>query len=212
MKKIDRLTEPDFWTEYKRRHPTECYADLKKTAEGNELRRRLRMYLIRSQCGLCAYCCRKIGPDDSLNEHIKPQNAYLAESMAYDNLVASCKTEGKNATCGAAKDKHYDGTLFVSPLEADCEKEFLFYPNGEIEGIGERGKYTCGLLNLNAYELQMARRAQYKICEGYHNGDMVRTYFLTPDADGQLEAFADMIQYFYERGEFDIEDGTETVQ
>lgn len=191
-------------TEYKRRHPRERYADLKKTEEGNELRRRLRMYLVQSQHGLCAYCCRKVGPEDSLNEHIKPQSVYPDESMEYDNLVASCKTEGTGATCGARKENDYDRNLFVSPLEEGCENDFLFYPNGEIEGIGARGQYTRELLNLNAYELQRARRAQYKICEDYHDADMIYTYFLTPDADGQLEAYADMIQYFYARGDFGL--------
>ena len=100
MRKIDRKKEPDFWIEYKRLHPKEQYSDLARSAEGSHLRRDLRRYLLRSQYGLCAYCCRRIGLNDSLNEHIKPQACYPKESMDYDNLVVSCKTEGLNATCG----------------------------------------------------------------------------------------------------------------
>ncbi len=203
MKKIDRREEPDFWIEYKRLHPRQCYADLKKTPEGNELRRRMRMYLVESQYGLCAYCCRKVGIDDSLNEHIRPQSVYSDESMEYDNLVASCKTEGTDATCGARKGNDYDQNLFVSPLDEECEKKFVFYPNGEMEGIGDGGRYTCELLNLNAYELQRARRAQYKTCVDYHNADMVYTYFLLPDEKGELEPYCDMVRYFHERGIFE---------
>lgn len=204
MKKIDRKEEPDFWIKYKRSHPREQYSDLAKSVIGCELRRELRQYLLHSQYGLCAYCCRKIGMNDSLNEHIKPQSDYPNESMNYENLIVSCRTEGINATCGDKKGDEYDGELFVSPLETDCEEKFIFYPNGHIEGIGKRGEYTCRILNLDSYELQRARMAQYKICASYQDSEMVYMYFLTPSEDGQLESYSDMIQYFYQRGDFDI--------
>lgn len=60
MREINRRKEPDAWIEYKRLHPREQYKDLKKSAEGNELRHNMRKYLIQSQYALCAYCCRRI--------------------------------------------------------------------------------------------------------------------------------------------------------
>lgn len=204
MRRISREAEPDFWMEYKRLHPKERYSDLKNSTAGNEVRHNLRRFLLQSQYGLCAYCCRKIGMENSLNEHIRPQSVFHNESMNYDNIIVSCRTEDVNATCGVKKENEYDENLFVSPLEQDCESQFIFYPNGQIEGLGERGEYTCRILNLNAYELQNARKAQYKICESYHDAEMIHKYFLVPSEDGMLEAFADMIQYFYERGDFDI--------
>lgn len=205
MRKITRQKEPNFWIEYKKKYPKTQYSELKNSLEGNEIRRRLREYLIKAQYGLCAYCCCKINLDNSLNEHIRPQDSYPKETMDYHNLIASCRSEGVDFTCGSKKDNDYDEKLFVSPLETDCEEKFIFYPNGEIEGLGERGKYTCELLNLNSYELQKARKAQYKICESYGNADLVYQYFLEPTEDGKLEAYADMIKYFYERGDFDVE-------
>lgn len=204
MKKINRREEPDFWKEYKKAHPKVQYKDLKDAEEGNELRRNLREALLQSQYGLCGYCCKKIELEHSLNEHVKPQSCYPKESMNYENLIVSCKTEGVNATCGARKRNNYDERLFVSPLEKDCEKEFVFYPNGKIEGVGERGKYTCEILNLDNYELRKARGAQYKVCESYRDPEMVRLCFLTPDEEGKLEAYADMVQFFYERGDFEF--------
>lgn len=204
MKKIDRWEEPEFWAQYKKMHPRQRYSDLKMTEDGNQVRRNLREYLLQSQHGLCCYCCRKIGMEDSLNEHIRPQNAYPKQTMEYANLIASCKTEGINATCGSKKDKEYDEDLFVSPLSEECEKYFEFYPNGQVSGVGTSGEYTCKLLNLDAYELQRARRAQYKICDSYQDPEMVYLLFLTPDQDGVLEPFADMIQYFYDRGDFHV--------
>lgn len=209
MRKIDRQGEPVFWTEYKRAHPKEQYADLKKSTEGNMMRHQMRGFLMDSQYGLCAYCCRSIVFENSLNEHIKPQSCYPKETMRYENLIASCKTEGTNATCGVKKENDYDETLFVSPLEMDCEESFIFYPNGQIQGVGPRGEYTCKILNLNAYELQRARKAQFKVCSSYNDPEMVYSYFLLPDSERKLEPYADMIQYFYRRGDFEAgkEDG-----
>ena len=206
MKKVNRKEEPDFWKKYKKIHSKECYADLKKSVQGNILRRDMRDFLLRSQYGLCAYCCRRINLDNSLIEHIKPQVAYPKETMNYGNLIASCKNEGENATCGVKKADLYDEKFFVSPLEDDCEKEFVFYPNGQIAGVGMRGEYTCKLLNLNAYELQRARMAQYKACASFQDEEMIYMYFLTPDENGNLAAYSDMIQFFYDRGDFGIKE------
>ncbi len=206
MKKVNREIEPDFWIEYKRLHPNHCYMDLDKSIQGRQARQDLRNFLLQSQFGLCAYCCRRIGIEDSLNEHIKPQAKYPKQTMDYENIIVSCRSEGSTPTCGSNKANEYDEALFVSPLE-ECEGHFIFYPNGQIEGIGERGQYTCDLLNLNAYELQRARRAQYKICMSYQNEELVHTCFLIPDEEGKQEPFADMIQFFYERGDFGISDG-----
>lgn len=190
--------------EYRERHPNKRYADLGESAEGNVLRQRLRGFLIQSQHGLCAYCCRKISLEQSLNEHIKPQATYPKETMEYENLVASCRNEGGNATCGVRKKDEYNGKLFVSPLDEDCEEKFIFYPNGQMDGVGESGEYTCRLLNLNAYELQRARMAQYKVCSSFRDEEMVHSYFLVPDQDGEMAAYADMIEFFYKRGDFGI--------
>ena len=205
MRKINRNREPEFWIQYKHLHPGEQYADLRKSKDGSIIRREIRRYLLQSQCGLCAYCCRKIEIDGSLNEHIKPQASYPKQSMNYDNLIVSCKTEGVDATCGARKGNKFEEGLFVSPLQEDCEEKFVFYPNGQIEGVDEAGEYTSQVLNLNAYELQRARRAQYKVCASYHDAGIVQSCFLVPTEDGQMEPFADMVQYFYERGHFAIE-------
>lgn len=180
--------------------------DLDKSIQGRQARQDLRNFLLQSQFGLCAYCCRRIGIEDSLNEHIKPQAKYPKQTMDYENIIVSCRSEGSTPTCGSNKANEYDEALFVSPLE-ECEGHFIFYPNGQIEGIGERGQYTCDLLNLNVYELQRARRAQYKICMSYQNEELVHTCFLIPDEEGKQEPFADMIQFFYERGDFGISDG-----
>ena len=42
-----------------------------------------------------------------------------------------------------------------------------------------------------------------EICERYQDPEMVSLFFLTPSENGILEAYADMIQYFYDRGDFE---------
>lgn len=202
MRKIDTQNEPCFLREYKRKHNKEDYEDLNKTLTGQELRKKLRHHLIKAQFFVCAYCCCKIELENSLIEHIKPQSRYPKLSLNYDNLVVSCRTEGINTSCGMHKSNYYDEKLFISPLEDNCDKNFVFYPNGQIEGVEERGKYTRDILNLDSYELKKARSAQLKVCESYHDAELVKTYFLEPNNDGKLEAYADMIKYFYERDYF----------
>lgn len=70
--------------------------------------------------------------------------------------------------------------------------------------MGVRGKYTREILNLDAFELRRARMAQYKVCASYGDAEMVYTYFLLPDIEGNLAAHSDMIEFFYKRGDFDV--------
>lgn len=195
---IRRTDEPGFWTEYCKKHPGVHYDELQKTKDGQDLRRAIRAYNISQQHGLCAYCCKSISLDDSLNEHIKPKGLgkYANLSMQYSNIIASCKTEGSNATCSAAKENHYD-EKFVSPLDADCESHFDYFPNGEIVSDTPEGNYTIKVLNLNAYKLRKAREAQLQACENYHDAGMVKKYFLQPDENNQLPSYVDIVKCFY---------------
>jgi uncharacterized protein (TIGR02646 family) len=99
--------------------------------------------------------------DDSLNEHIHPEDYYPNETMDCGNIVVSCANDNK--ICGPMKDNKYDEKLFVSPLDDDCEEHFAFFPNGEIVGVTDKGKYTASLLGLDSsYKLKQARAAVYK--------------------------------------------------
>lgn len=204
MRFIQNRIEPEFWTEYKKTHPKDKYDDLGKTSVGIQIRQAMREHLVISQNYLCAYCCKQINTDSALNEHIKPKGVpkYVHFSMEYDNLVASCKTEGSDATCGAKKENRYDEKRFVSPLQNDCADHFSFSMNGEIIGTTDNGKYMIDLLKLNSYRLKQARAAKIRACIDYHDKELIKEYFLTPDCQGKLSSFADMILWFYEKGYF----------
>ena len=194
---IERENEPEFWSQYQKKHPGADYDDLNKTEEGKEVRKRIREFNIDQQHGLRAYCCKRITIDDSVNEHIKPRGRYSDLSMKYSNIVASCREDGTNRTCSASKRDQYDEHHFISPLELDCEAQFRFYRTGEIISETANGNYTIGLLNLNSYKLCKARKAKLKECESYCNDDLVREYFLKPDEQNKLEPYVDIIRFFY---------------
>ena len=190
MRRITREETPEFWSKSIRKYRN--YDDLENSEAGRELRGMLRRHLIMLQGGLCAYCCKEIADENSLNEHIKPRSTFPDLSLDYDNLVASCITAN---TCGSKKGNAYR-ELFISPLDEHCEDHFKYTPDGSIVGTTTSGVYTCDLLNLNAYELKQARKALIKICRSYHNKDNVMNYYLHDQDTGNLRPFSDVIEYY----------------
>lgn len=195
---IPRTEEPDFWKVFKRKHPGIHYDDLQTTEEGRSLRQEIRKYNIDQQHGLCAYCCKRINLEKSINEHIKPrgQGKYSNQSMDYNNIVACCRDEGGDATCSTAKENNYS-SQFISPLDEDCESYFEYYKNGEVVSDSPDGEYTINLLNLNSYRLRKSRAAQLRNCESINDLDLIKHIFLEPDSENRLEPFVDIIKFFY---------------
>ena len=166
---IDRPKEaPEFWREFCDKNKI-VYDELENTEAGRNIRHKLRDYNIEQQHGLCAYCCRKISIDNSLNEHIKPRGCseYSKFSMDYDNIVSCCDKREDDSTCSHHKGNEYDERLFVSPLNEECESHFQYAPNGQVFSSSKEGQYTIDLLNLNSYKLQRARAAHIKNCKAY---------------------------------------------
>ena len=189
MRRIVRQeAPPNFWEKGKAKLHVRSYDDLSDTNAGMELRCQLRQHLIQTQSGLCAYCCKKINMENSLNEHIQPKSLYPRLSLDYGNLIASC---AEKTTCGMKKDNNYD-ERFVSPLDEACERQFAFATDGSIYGLTPDGEYTCELLNLNSLELRRARKAVLQNCRSFGNKELVRRYYLN-DEDGGLRAYADII-------------------
>lgn len=202
MKRIDRGPEPQSWSDYKQRNKNARYDDLQLTKSGQRARQEMRKHLVETQHGLCAYCCSKISADNNKShiEHIRPRSLFPNETMDYSNLVGSCDNP---ETCGLIKGNEYSKE-FVSPLEEDCRSHFRFYPNGKVIGTDRRGEYTCGLLQLNSYRLRDARRAMLENLS-WASEDYIHDYCLTPDSDGNLEQFADMLEQMCEEGFFSKE-------
>lgn len=194
MRKIIRGTAPEFWIKAHRQYRK--YREL-TDAQGDELRQRLREHLIETQIGLCGYCCRAIGMDNSHNEHIKPQDSYERLSMEYKNLIASCN---HGETCGVYKKNKYD-ERFVSPLDDDCEDHFKYATDGSIIGITESGRITISLLNLNNYALKNIRKTALKYCYMWDDKEELAKYY-----HGSLDkppTGLDIIEYYCRTNELD---------
>lgn len=201
MKQIIKGDIPSFWKTYVRKHPNEFYLEKGDIEEKKDVIKRLRKYMLEEQKGICCYCCASLEYENAHNEHIRPRDSYPDLSMDYNNMLASCRNRN---TCGMKKGSQFEEKKFVSPLEHGCEDEFIFEPDGTIVGKTIRGIYTVNLLNLNTYALKAARQALYKqCCDMAQNGkECVKEYYI--DArDGKLPRFVDMVEYFYNRGDFD---------
>ena len=191
MIRIIKGKEPDFWHDFKMKNPGIQYDQLNDSETGKQVRKNLREHLLQQQYKICCYCCRRIDLDNSLNEHIRPKAVYPKETMDYDNIIVSCAKDHK--TCGPKKDNQYDEHLFVSPLDEDCEEHFAFFPNGDIVGLTEKGKYTIKILGLDSYKLKQARAAVYLNCE-YCDEESMKWYLEAHE--GMLEPFVDVIRYY----------------
>jgi len=142
--------------------------------------------LASNQCHLCAYC--EINLDFKLDnnlelgahiEHVVPRNIQPERSFDYTNFVLSCFKEMNvnilsydEVTCGHYKDREnrkngmsYDEKLFISPLDPDCQRYFIYDPNGRIRPHPKlsaqeqvRATYTINLLGLNNKRLVRLRR------------------------------------------------------
>lgn len=206
MRRIIKDEPPEFWVRFLRKNPGILYKDIKD----RDVLEKLHEYLVKEQQYLCCYCCKRIESDNIHNEHIKPQKTYGYLSTDYQNIVGSCQTKD---TCGRQKSSKYEETLFVSPLDEDCENHFYYNPDGTVAGITKKGKYTVELLNLNSYKLVEARAAVFKACQEIITdcgAEVLKRYYIESQ-EGKLPIHVDMVQYFYNKGYFSIEAGNQII-
>lgn len=187
MLHIKKGQEPQFLTDFKKKHPSKTYG----SKEFQEYRVPLNAALRKEQKGLCAYCCSRIDGSKSHNEHVEPQHPGTFSSfrtLDYANMVASCNCP---KTCGIKKGNAYVKEQFVSPLDENCENQFTYYFDGMMEG----NRYTIDLLNLNAYRLRRARNAVMKSLQGLDK-EMISVIYMDEDTE-EYPAFYNVIKWYW---------------
>lgn len=101
-----------------------------------EVRRAVKTSLVQEQGGLCCYTGRRISPETSHIEHLKPQALCTNhEDTDYDNLLAAHPASDASSRCpyGAhEKGSWYDQNQFVHPRRHDCEQRFRYRFDGKI--------------------------------------------------------------------------------
>lgn len=130
------------------------------------VRQAVKSSLIREQGGICCYTGRRITPENSHIEHLKPQASCIKhEDTDYSNLLAAYPSSNASTECeyGAhPKKKWYDKHLFVHPLRRDCETRFRYHLNGKIGSriSGDEGaSATIQQLRLDHSELEKMRES-----------------------------------------------------
>ena len=159
MLKVNKKSEPEEFTKYKKKNKVINWKDF--TSE-SEIKKLLKEALLEEQeNSCCPYCETEINLNDSQIEHIKPKDKFPRLLTSYDNLIACC-IESKR--CGNSKANKWD-ELFINPVTENPEDYFKYdIKTGKIIPIfkdGEKNKkanYTIDLLNLNDNRLCNIRK------------------------------------------------------
>ena len=123
-------------------------------------------HLLTEQYGLCAYS--EVRPDQldlgTHIEHVEPKRANPVRTFDYDNLVLSALSSDDLKTIdnaevfgGHAKLSAYNALSFISCLQANCARYFVYLSNGKVEPTRtlepdekDKAQYTIDLLKLNS--------------------------------------------------------------
>lgn len=117
----------------------------------------IRESLCEEQGGLCAYCMRRIKPENMTIEHYIAQHGDDSErerlSVEYGNMLGVCKGiyghgQQQVQTC----DKHRGNRAFrvLNPLKKDTLQSLRYRADGLIQSDDEDVEYDIALLNLNS--------------------------------------------------------------
>jgi uncharacterized protein (TIGR02646 family) len=191
---INKTQEPGKLTAFKRRQKGKNYADI-----DNDLKTYIRTALVHEQYYLCAYCMRRIDPENSHIEHIKPQSKFPKDSLKYENMLLCCNTKN---TCGHSKKDWWDSEMYVSPLDITCESEFAYIADGTIRARSPKGMKMVEILNLNAYRLKMERKKAI-LGSGFYSDEYTEKknewlkLYLEPDVDGRLIPFCKAVEWLF---------------
>jgi uncharacterized protein (TIGR02646 family) len=201
MKHIKKSKEPqvlsDFKNDFKKNHNIDAnYKDIT-----SNVRIQVKYALLEEQYSICCYCMKPIKKENSHIEHIKPQAKFPSETLNYNNLLASCNgIQDHNENCGHKKDNWYDANDFLTPLNSDCEKVFIYNITGEMDATSKNGKITIDKLDLNSYLLIRARRSAIS-SSGLFDPDFeskkqeLIVYNTTPNSNNKLPAFCMAVIY-----------------
>ncbi|MDI1276784.1 hypothetical protein [Methylobacter sp.] len=147
MRKIAKGTEPVELTVWKTQNQHGYYKDLTHVE-----RQAINQATRKEQLGLCAYCCKKIDENNSMNEHVEARQLAPNRQLDFGNIVASCTTRGR---CDSA---HKSQPLLLTPLMAECETELKFYMSGKVAGLSQQATDSISVLGLDSRAIREERK------------------------------------------------------
>lgn len=177
-----------------------------------QIRNIIRISLQEEQGYICCYCERRLNEKDYHVEHLKPKdkNKYPLLQLDYNNLICSCQlelTKGEPRHCGNSKGSWYDENNFVSPLNHDCEQQFVYTADGHIKPSNkdnEAAKITIKKLQLDIDKLvDLRKKAIEPFIDDSLSSDELRNFVSgylieKEDNNGKYNEFFTTIKYLFE--------------
>ncbi|MEZ6037416.1 MAG: retron system putative HNH endonuclease [Planctomycetota bacterium] len=194
MRRVQKAATPvEFaaWTESGNEDWQPCYGDLRQPLKGL-----VHDALLAEQGHVCCYCERRIvrtyaGTGDSHIEHLIPQSIEPDRALDYANMLCSCNSTN-NEHCGGHRGNQ---DLAVHPLQADCERAFVYGSDGSVRAASEsapKATTTIKALGLDCASLRRRRKLALD--------DFFTTVSILPPTDWRM--IAKMLLDRNERGEF----------
>lgn len=179
----------------------------------NPQKRELHQALLDEQGHICCYCGRGISLTDSHIEHFRPQELRDDLALNYDNVFASCIREtepGAPLHCGHAKGNDFDEVRHVSPLDAACERRFIYTLTGSAlptDAADAQATYMSNLLRLDIDFLRsrrldaLAKTFDETFIDSATNDELetLANAFRQRDANGHLESFGHVLARYAEQ-------------
>lgn len=148
MQKIDKLGSMPLETEKSfKKYRTENWGEIPEVIKAP-----LRQQLYDEQHGVCCYCCKSLGKENTTIEHLQSRNDYPHKCFDYHNLLLSCRTPKQ---CDNAKGSQ---ELPLTPLMDECDNEIKLNLAGELEAESKRGVQSIEILNLNSRQARQHRK------------------------------------------------------
>lgn len=158
--------------------------------------------LLAEQGGLCAYTGRRIDASGCHIEHVRAQDHCTpGETVHYNNLLACypAPNQKHGTPYGAEKKANWptpsEEYLFVSPLDASCERRFFFNLRGEVHAGARDSAAATTIKKLGLDHRELTELRQAAIRGALHNDRLPiadarkRLRTLQSRHDEQLEPF-----------------------
>ena len=216
MRRITKSSkQPDFLKTWKRKYRTKTgnTANYNTFACDHKTYLKLKRTLMAEQYHLCCYCCNRVNEKASHIEHFIPQSVDGSKQLDYHNLHISCNGYIEKIStvdrefCGHRRQDWYDRHYIVSPLEADCERIFLFQADGRIKPYNndQRAAKMIENFGLDSYALVKAREMAINtafeligVFDGTLDEKMIEDYLEfnnNPNRSSELPPFCDAVAY-----------------
>ena len=172
--------EPSFFTDAKKKVKLPLISSAWKEIGKDNFKTELREHiLLEEQNMLCVYCEQEIESDGnhSNTDHFKIRDLFPRDTLAYDNLLVSCKNRSH---CENKKDNFglncTDYNKIINPVIENPNNFFDYGISGDIlvkDGLSntdkEKAKFTIEVFELNHISLQEARKNIVQILQIYKN-------------------------------------------